>query len=51
MLGVFSYQADLNALERLKRLEAVDASVKRFAGSRTKRRDALGVRAAAAGAG
>ena len=43
MLGVFSFIYVLNAFERLKRLEAVDASVKRFAGGRTKCREALSV--------
>ena len=51
MLGVFSFIYVLNAFERLKRLEAVQASVKRLAGRRTKRRDALSVCTSAAGAG
>ena len=51
MLGVFSFICVLNAFERLKRLEAVDASVKRLAGGRAKRRDAFSVRAGASGAG
>lgn len=41
----------LNAFKRFKRFRAVEAAVKGFAGGRAKRRDALGVGAAALGAG